>query len=548
MDFSGKRKSRTSAGCSTYEINVVAVGSTENNPNTFDTYYILSNKSSALIITLPASPVLQAKMTTNGVFSGKGYWAAIQNADYYKVYVKYHDDALNNDQSKIQIFDATAISSDMSHEGYKAFKTTNTYFNLVYAGAYDIIVVASQNKDGYQSQDSNKLSNIEYALFDAAENGKDIPYTINDMEHFNAIQYNPGANYVLGVASFDIESLEIICGEDNMFAGTFDGNNATINLSIPSTNNTFIGLFGYIANGAVVKDFTLNVDIHSVAQTDSAIYVGSVAGFNHGTIQNISVNGTVSSEYNDGTTYIYNGGVVAVNYGTISYVLSKVSVLPKNNSNTVYAGGIATINNGGTIEKSGFRGIASAQIVGGIVSQNLGGQIEQCYYETDGSIQTSITSSNDGSSYNAAGGIAGYMNGGLITYCYANGRITANSISSEYVYAGGLVGYVDRNSSIGASFVVGYDSSNAAQISATGLYAYTGVFVGDSDVDCSVNWLTCVKTNAQKFIGNSKKTLSFAESTTDLKAALSIKMNVSNYFILDDAQSAYPYLKNAKYN
>ena len=535
-----------SSDVNSYEISVVAVGTTKNNPSTADTYYISSNRSTALVITLPASPVIQMQMTTNAEFSGKVYWTAVQNADYYKVYVKYSQVALNSDQSKIQLFDATVIDTDLFHEDYKAFKTTKTYFNLVYAGTYDIVVVASQNKDGYQSQDSNKLLNTEYAMFDANENGQNVPYTITTMLQFNSIQFNLVANYKLGVSEFNIENLEVICNAENMFKGIFDGNKATINLTVPASNNAFIGLFGYIAEGAVVKDFTLNAEIHSTAQTDSAIYVGSVAGFNYGTIQNIIVNGEISSEYNNDTVYIYNGGVVAVNYGLISNVLSNASVLPKNNLNTVYAGGIATINNGSgsKIELSGFKGIASAQIVGGIVSQNLGGKIDQCYYETDSSIQTAISSSNDGSSYNAAGGIAGYMNGGTISYCYANGKINGTSNSQEKVYVGGIVGYADRNTKIGTSFVVGYNSQNVAQISATGLYSYAGVFVGDCDGDCSANWLICVKTDSQKFVGNTRKTLSYAESTLNLKSTIENKIGATDYFDISE-QLVYPRLKNA---
>lgn len=537
-----------SATVNSYEISVVAVGSTQSTLNTVDTYYITSNNSSPLIITLPNSPLIAKVFTTNGTFSGKVQWDAVENADYYKVYIKYSQVDLNSDQTNIQLFEATTIDTDILHDSvYKTFKTTNTYINLVYAGTYDIVVAASQNKDGYQSNDSNVLSNVEYTMFDVTENGQDVPYTIYNMEQFNAIKYNMVANYVLGVSEFDIENLETICDKNNMFKGTFDGNNATINLNIPGTNNTFIGLFGYVANGAVIENFTLNANIHSIAQTNDAIYVAAVAGFNYGEIQNIVVNGEISTEYNNNTVYIYNAGVVAVNYetGIITKVLSRASVLPKNNANTVYAGGIATINYG-QIELSGFRGIASAQIVGGIVSQVLGGTIYQCYYETDNSIQTAISSGNDGSSYNCAGGIAGYMNGGAISYCYANGKVSGASNNSNAVYVGGLAGYVEKNSMIESAFVVGYDS-NGKLISATGLYAYEGVFVGDNVTDCSANWLLCIKTNVQRYIGNTRSSLACADSTTDIKASIeNDNLDPDGLFGIDNVHT-YPYLKNAKY-
>ena len=542
-------ESITASEISSYEIRVAAVGSTESNLDTTTTYYILSNNSASLVIALPASPVIQAQLTTNEAFSGKVHWAAVENADYYKVYIKYHDDSLNDDQSKIQIFEGIeAGTGDDEHknDGYKIFKTTNTYFNLVYAGVYDIVVAASPNKDGYLSDDSNILSNVAYALFDVNENGQDVPYTIYNMEQFNAIKYNTVANYVLGVSQFNIENLETICDANNMFKGTFDGNGATINLNVPGTNSTFIGLFGYVANSAVIKNFTLNAEIHSIAQTNDAIYVAAVAGFNYGTVKNIVVNGEVSTEYNSNTVYIYNAGVVAINYetGTITEVLSKVSVLPKNNLNTVYAGGIATINYG-QIELSGFRGIASAQIVGGIVSQNLSGTVYQCYYEADTSVQTEITSSNDGSSSNYAGGIVGYMNGGAVSYCYTNGKVAGTSNNSNAVYVGGLVGYAERYSRVGSSFVVGYDASGKL-ISATGLYAYEGVLIGDNKADCSTDWLLCIKTSVQRYIGNTSSSLYCADSTTDLKTSIENGLDPDGLFGIDNVHT-YPYLKNAKY-
>ncbi len=73
------------------------------------------------------------------------------------------------------------------------------------------------------------------------------------------------------------------------FAGQFDGNGFTIsNLTIAGTSN-YTGLFGMIADDAVVSDLKLeNVDI------SGNDYVGAVCGYTYGDIYRCSSSGTVS--------------------------------------------------------------------------------------------------------------------------------------------------------------------------------------------------------------------------------------------------------------
>ena len=127
--------------------------------------------------------------------------------------------------------------------------------------------------------------------------------------------------------------------ESQPYTGTFDGNNYTITgLTVNQTRN-YVGLIGCIGSDGTVK----NVKLENVNITGDGFYVGGVAGTNYGTIENCSVDGTL-------TNYVqYLGGVVGDNLGSIIGCSSS-----------------------GTITGTGPN-------VGGIGGQSVGGTIMACY-------------------------------------------------------------------------------------------------------------------------------------------------------------------------
>lgn len=529
-----------------YKISILAVGTTQDveSLNTNDALYVLSNVSSTLVVTKPAKTTVTPIYNSNNKFTGKFIWDAVENADYYRVYV--------NVEGALFDYDAE-LAVDDQHEGYYVYKTTKTYSNLKTNGTYSIIVVACQNKDSYNSDDSN-LVEVIYEMFGVGENGSSSPYQISTLEQFNAIQYNLFAKYEL-INDLEISTenypLDTIGTSSQKFVGEFNGNNNTIVLSIKSSDTKFVGLFAYVGENGVVKNFNINADIHSIAQSNGIISVASVACYNYGTIENVSVSGIISTEYNSNSATIYNAGVACYNYGTISKALCTATILPKNNAGYVYAGGIADINYG-TIELSGFTGSATAQMVGGITAQSLNGIIDQCYYQGNDSL---ILSQNNGSSHNYAGGLVGYMQNGKIISSYVNGKVTGstNGLSSNNTaYVGGLVGYVasiDTNNGEGLQgcYVVGYANGNVAniQISATGTYAYAGVFVGDNKTDCSVDGLICLAANTQSFVGNPRSSFENAQVVSNIKNSQAALGESASNFVAD---GNYLKLKEAKYN
>ena len=95
--------------------------------------------------------------------------------------------------------------------------------------------------------------------------------------------------------------------DKHQYIGTFDGGNHTISGLTVTGSDEYAGLFGYIGkDGGTVKNVVLeNVQITSDYQYG---YVGGVAGYSRGNIENCSVSGSVSSRCTA-------GGVVGQQFG-----------------------------------------------------------------------------------------------------------------------------------------------------------------------------------------------------------------------------------------
>ena len=159
------------------------------------------------------------------------------------------------------------------------------------------------------------------------------------------------------------------------YAGTFDGGGHTIsNLEIISADSDYLGLFGLIAYTGAVKNLTLSdVEISGVD------YIGGIAGYNRGTIENCNVSGSVS-----GSDLV--GGIVGYNVGTIENCSVFGSV-----SGIYDVGGIAGYSRSeGTIENCSVSGsVLGIYEVGGIAGCN-GGTISGCNNKGVGQSQVVI--------------------------------------------------------------------------------------------------------------------------------------------------------------
>jgi hypothetical protein len=263
-------------------------------------------------------------------------------------------------------------------------------------------------------------------------------------------------------------------GGQQPFTGTFDGGGHTIRLSgfsdpaaFPSFVYTYnwapeegtfrfwvvpVGLFGH-TNGAVVKNFTLNITAGSITlpaitkpvlDADAQYYTGGVAGLaENTTIEDIDiiVDGSLTIT---GSNEVLWGGVTGWAPGSNAKILNCVSNADISVSGSGYSavGGIAgEIAYSGTIEDCRATGSVSAASsndrarAGGIAAKNHGGGTITRSSSTG---TVSATGTDDGTT---AGGIVGENehDGAVITYCFATGSVSASG-SSGSVYAGGLIG------------------------------------------------------------------------------------------------------------
>ena len=166
------------------------------------------------------------------------------------------------------------------------------------------------------------------------------------------------------------------------FGGLFDGQGHVIDgLFIERPEKQYTGLFDVIASTGVVRNLRLeNVEIKGARQS------GGLAGLSRGTVERVSVSGSVS-----GTSYV--GGLIGQNRGVVRECFNSGAVTGSENQ------------------------------VGGLLGDNWAGEVIQCY----------STASVAAGGYNV-GGLIG-LNRGLVRESYSAGRVEGTSSR-----IGGLVG------------------------------------------------------------------------------------------------------------
>ena len=184
---------------------------------------------------------------------------------------------------------------------------------------------------------------------------------------------------------------------DNSYKGTFDGGGHTITGLAVTTNDQFVGLFGYLNRAGTVKNVVM--DGIQITCNHRLGYAGGVAGFSWGgTIENCSVSGSVS-----GTVYV--GGVVGAQWGG--------SITGCSSSATVK----------GTVD------------VGGVAGQtNSSATLTACYATGNVIIEM------DPKKNIAGGSLVGMNAGSSLLACYATGNVTSTGSSTGYMHIGGFLG------------------------------------------------------------------------------------------------------------
>ena len=183
---------------------------------------------------------------------------------------------------------------------------------------------------------------------------------------------------------------------EKRYKGTFDGRGHTIKGLTVTTNDQFVGLFGYLDRAGTVK----NVVMEGIQITSNHVLMsgntGGVVGYSWGTIENCSVSGSVS-----GTDCV--GGVVG----------------------SQKAGSIIGCSSSATVKGTHY--------VGGVAGEKWGTMIA-CY--ATGNVTLEIGSPKNLS----GGGVVGLNGGSRVLACYAIGNVNSKGSSTGNVHIGGLFG------------------------------------------------------------------------------------------------------------
>ena len=282
------------------------------------------------------------------------------------------------------------------------------------------------------------------------------------------------------------------------YTGTFNGNDKTIsNLYIDTnvTTTSYQGLFGYVGTGGTVQNLSVSGSVTVTGDSrTSYIYVGGIVGYNKsGTITDCTNEADVSSTGDVIGSTGYVGGIVGFNNsGTVTDCTNEADVT----SSDDYVGGIvgwSTKNfsvqtapvitgctNNGTVNATGISGY-----VGGIAGTASDGTLTGCTNNAD------VTVTDPGSNNNV-GGIAGSVSSNtIVTGCINNADVT---VSGSNNYVGGIVGYNNTTCSVENCYNTGtVTSSNET---------YVGSAVGYNASGSSVTNCYYMKDTASKGIGD----------------------------------------------
>ena len=250
--------------------------------------------------------------------------------------------------------------------------------------------------------------------------------------------------------------------ESQPYTGTFDGGNHTITgLKIDQSGTDNVGLIGRLGSGGKVQDVTLT-EVNVIGGT----YVGGIAGQTDGTVENCSVNGTVTGQNQ-------TGGIVGRNFSTISGCSAEGTVTGNTNVGGISGLCVPNYDTGtGSLIGSTIEGCHSTAAVSGISSVggvvgNLGNgcSLMACY--STGNVTATITYGHAN-----VGGVVGINGQGTVTACYhATGEIT----SSVGDRIGGIAGCNDQG-----TFTACYWENNQEQGTGSGSTGGT-VKVTDGD-------------------------------------------------------------------
>ena len=316
--------------------------------------------------------------------------------------------------------------------------------------------------------------------------------SITSVESLNTLSDNinhgfaPKVEYTLESDNLVIKDVFAPIGvSENMpFVGKFNGNGNIITVRL-NQEYGFAGLFGYVAQGAEINNFSFELkgnaeySISGYVDTDnniSFVNPAMIAVYNYGTVRNINV--SIEQPIRGQQ---FASGVVGCNYGLVEYIkvnysqgiaVNSLSLDSGYSTGDAIAGGIIAINEGvlGTVTALSYYTntvtIAAAKefnvraeykstdahvvAAGSVIGWNKG-DVYSVSASTSGRILTKalvkeldegdnvISVNNAG----ASGGFVGRMTDGQIVYCESSVNKDAFIYGSSA--SGGFIGYADKS-------------------------------------------------------------------------------------------------------
>lgn len=328
-----------------------------------------------------------------------------------------------------------SVSGDFEKEYYvgQTFDKNGMIVTAYYSNSTSKPVTGyTVSPEKFETEESDATVTITYTEGDVTKTaivtvhvGPDPGYTIEDGTY---MVYNADGLMAWAEAAKEEPSISCTLTDDitltsdwtpisSTFAGTFDGNNKYISgLKIRNTDGNNAGLFAQISG--TVKNLELR-DVDIEVSVNPSKYVGAVAGYSTGTIENCVVSGTVTGK-GQGPSFSV-GGVVGGSYG------SKAKII-------------------GCSSTASVTGDGPAGRVGGIVGSNMNSSYVIACYHTGGAI------TGDGTGNIYAGGVVGRNSVAQVVACYASCNV---NISNGQGNAGGVIGYDGGGSSYNACYWAG---------------------------------------------------------------------------------------------
>lgn len=234
------------------------------------------------------------------------------------------------------------------------------------------------------------------------------------------------------------------------FKGNFDGNGVIISGLTVDSDDDYVGLFGYVGEGAVISE----VGLYKADIATDYDYAGGIAGYNAGNISSCFVHGSIS-----GLQRV--GGIAGYNAGVIENCYSSGAIVPAPGTVAIsYAGGlVGEIAAGGALRYSYTFAEVEAEetsVSAGAVAGSSAGEITSCYTVAVANADKEISAVGSGS--------------GTGAFVFNGKNISSTSISSMF------------SSTVAANWVrvPGYTAGNGVSFAGPVLYVfYYEVAAGD---------------------------------------------------------------------